>query len=1108
MKKRNIALSLVTTLLAAMSLPAEDLAPDDLEFFETKIRPVLAENCYKCHATDAEKIKGGFLLDSKPGLLRGGDSGEAIVPGDAEGSRLIQMIRHLPDYEAMPPKSKLSQDQIDDIVTWVNKGAPDPRLEEPEGAALTSDFDLEARKTWWSLQPVKDFDPPSVKNTAWPNNDYDNFILSKLEEKDWQPAERADRKTLLRRLSFDLIGLAPTHDELNDFLEDRSKNAYAKQVDRLLASPHFGEKWARHWMDLVRYGETKSFEADYTMAYTWRYRDYLIKALNEDLPYDQFVLESLAGDLLKRPRIDKETGENESVKGPGYLYLTDGQHGPPDLHADEARIFDGMIDTVSKAFLGTTVACARCHDHKFDAVTTADYYSMYGLIRSSRFTYHNTVSESLQSKPLSKLKSKKRELDRLIYDAARKDVENAQAYLEAAKELVSSPAFLAEVARLEKKHDTAVKKAKKDERDALKDSYMESLKAAIVSHFPTSPSDQLNATTLTNWVLLLHLPERQKQWPELQPIYEKQSRPKPVKSSSASFAAIAKSLKNWIPQGLAFQDSPENPGTIIVSNKGDQTVQTIVGETTVAGHTASRVSGAIRSPTFIIDGKPIQFQAKGKFATARLIIRNYELVGRGPTTASLYIPINSDHWQSFEIETYLWEGEPAYFEFFQHGEATHSVRPKENIPEFDDNAYLAFRFEEPDWQDYWSAHKNHGSDSLVSTVLAELWEHGKRGRLTATEADLLGAFFSAGLVGTNPQPNDKLSKALDSYRALAATIPKPRFARSLVDGDPQDQPVFIRGLHTNESKEPNPRRWLDGLGGPILETEGSGRLEWAEHVADTENPLTSRVLVNRLWKHVFGKGIVETVNDFGVMGRAPTHPELLDYLAQDFVEADLSIKSIIRKMVLSSTYQMSSTPSEASRTEDPNNKLLQHMPIKRLEAEAIRDHILFCSDELDTGLFGPSAEAYVDDLPDSRAKPNRGPLDGDGRRSVYVEMRRGYLPSFLRAFDMPNATEPIGSRHVTNVPAQSLALMNDPFVHQQATAWANRLHESNLKTDEKIEAIHLKAFSRPPSQKEYDWANRVLESLAQDYETDIDAPKVWTDLCHLMYNRKEFIYLF
>lgn len=1089
---KKISLS-VTLVLTVPLLYSEELSPEDLEYFESHVRPLLAEHCYKCHASDADKIRGGFLLDSKPAMLRGGDSGAAIVPGEAEDSRLVHMIRHDPDFESMPPKYKLEPNEIDTLVSWINRGAPDPRLEEVNPDAIIEEFDLEERKQWWSLQPAVDYDPPAVDAGNWPSNAIDNFILAKLEDKNWSPAEVADRRTLLRRLSFDLIGLTPSPQELDTFLKDRSRNAYQKQVDRLLASPHFGEKWARHWMDLVRFGESKSFEQDYTMSYTWRYRNYLIRAFNADVPFDQFVLESLAGDLLRNPRIDPATGDNESVKGTGYLYLTDGQHGPPDIHEDEARIFDGMIDTVSKAFLGTTVACARCHDHKFDAVTTADYYSMYGLLRSSRFAHINTVSETQQKRVLKKLSGKQRSLRTAVFDATKPDVELASSYLAAATEIAGDEAFQSRWDSLESDYP-------KNKR-SKEPSTFEKARNELLTSFTKNYSD-LNPTLLNRWIALMVDREEQERWPELYGIHEYIS-PKKKEETSDVFAEVTQSFSNWTQQGLGFEEQPSKPGSLIVSGQGNNTVQSLIGDSIVGGSLTARVSGAIRSPDFILDGKPIELEAKGQHGAVRLVVRNYELTGRGPTTNKLYQPIEGNHWQKVQMETYLWKGQPAYFEILQYGAATHSVRPKESEPDHNDNAYITVRFDNgPDWKTYWKEQDN------PAATLKTLWEKGRRNRLDKTEAELLSAFFGAGLISADRSKHEKLDKAISAYRELSQQIPPPRLVRSLVDGDSQDQPVYIRGLHTNASKEPNPRRWLDGLDGKTFDTKGSGRLEWAQEVADTKNPLTSRVLVNRLWKHIFGTGLVATVNDFGQMGRQPTHPELLDYLAIELVNKDWSLKSMIRQMVLSSTYQMSSNPSKESLNEDPANQLLQHMPVRRLEAEAIRDHILACSGELDTTLFGPSVEAYVGDLPQSRAYPNPGPLDGDGRRSVYLELRRSFLPTFLRAFDMPNATEPIGARQVTNVPAQSLALMNAPFVHKQAEAWAKRITDSDLSTEDRIQELHLSAFSRPASDKEVAWATDVLQSIASEYKTDPNDVKVWKDLCHLMFNRKDFIYLF
>ncbi|MBK1877625.1 PSD1 and planctomycete cytochrome C domain-containing protein [Pelagicoccus mobilis] len=1094
--------SFAAFLLVGFSTSADELSNEDLQFFESEVRPLLIDNCYKCHSADAEKIRGHFLIDSAPAMLRGGESGPAIVPGNSAESRLIQMVKRHPDYEAMPPKSKLAPEEIETLIAWIDRGAPDPRVEESLSAADLSDFNLEERKKWWSLQPVNTPEIPEVKNADWPANDYDNFLLSKLEEKGWQPAESTDRRTLLRRLSFDLIGLAPTPEELESFLSDNSPDAYQKQVDRLLASPHFGEKWARHWLDLVRYAETKAFEADYTMTHAYRYRDYIINALNQDVPFDQFILESLAGDLIEEPRINPTTGDNESVMGPGFIYLTDGQHGPPDIHEDEARIFDGMIDVTSKAFLGSTLACARCHDHKFDAITTGDYYSFYGMLRSSRLSYANTVPDSAQQAPLRELKKKRASLEKLAFDATLEDINQVSAYLEATRELANSPTVQSIVSDYNKE-------TKEDQK--LRNQGPKVLKQRLASESKALATHKgLDSEALTNWLILATNAKARSKHASLAPLFqqEKTKSPQRDKDLSQSFADVSKSLYNWKYQGLAFQDQAPSAGTPVFTSQGHNGVQSLVDGQHTSGYLAGRVTGALRSPDFIIDGKPIELQAKGNGGTVRLVIRNYELTGRGPTTGKLYKAINTKDWETIRFQTYLWEGEPAYLEFAQNNVSNHSKHPKHgphNEPS--DDAFLTFRFHSTnDWEHYWKT--SGDSAEAVGKKLKQLWAAGKKRKLSPTDAEVLGSFYAVGLINADTRRNKTFDKALREYRELALTIPKPRFARSLVDGDQHDEPIYIRGSHNNLSQDHNPRRFFDAFGGKELTSRGSGRLDWAKEVADPENPLTARVQVNRLWKHIFGAGLVETTNDFGQMGKLPTHPDLLDHLANDFVENNWSIKHMIRKMVSTKAYQMSSQPSELAQQEDPQNSLLQHMPVKRLEAELIRDHILASSGALNTKQFGPSVSAYVDDMPNSRAKPPTGPLNGDGRRSIYLEMRRNFLSTFLRAFDMPNATESIGKRQVTNVPAQSLALMNDPFVHEQAKAWANKVMASSETEDERIHKIHIDAFSRPASPKELDWAKRFLSELSRDYGSSSSDLTVWTDLCHMIYNRKEFIYIF
>ncbi|GAB5559783.1 MAG: hypothetical protein SynsKO_14300 [Synoicihabitans sp.] len=1078
-----------------------EITADDLAFFESEIRPLLIENCYECHSVGAERVRGGFLLDSRPGMLRGGDSGRVVVPFAAEESRLVNMVRHHPDFEAMPPKTKLTDQQIESLITWIDRGAPDPRIEEPEHHGAESEFDLEARKEWWSLQPVADLPPPAVRDETWPNTPYDQFILAVLEDKGWSPAPDAEPHTLLRRLSFDLTGLPPTPAELEAFLSDPSPDAYLRQVDRLLASPHFGEKWARHWMDLTRYAETKAFEMDYTMPFAYRYRDYLIRAFNADVPYDQFIREALAGDLLKHPRIDPVTGDNESIKGPGFLFLSDGQHGPPDIHEDEARVFARTIDVTTKAFLGSTVACARCHDHKFDAITTADYYSLYGILRSSRITHANAVSTDRQTAPAAQIKHSQAELEPLIYAAIKPHIDAAADYLATRDELLDHADLQSKIAALEEKYSGGLNAKRRAERAQDFDQVIQEFSAE------NTPAG-LDAAVLGNWLKLAVHPDSRKNWPELTPFVPAASQDaKPQKAAgkdnprSASFDAIAASLDDWMTEGPAFLETPA-PGSLLISSTEAQTALGLTEGPIFAGHRGARMSGVIRSPDFVLDGKPIRFQAKGRLGRVRLVVRNYELAGRGPTTAVLAHSLNGDHWQDITIPTYLWEGEPAYLEIVHHGDFTQARHPREEDSVFDEDAYIAVRFAPAtDWPNWWS--NRDPVDQLQQT-----WSKARDGNLASAENDLMSAVLGAGLVNAGPDSTPSLHQNLTAYREAAKQIPLPRYVRSLTEGDPQNTPVYIRGSHKNLSQEPNPRRFLDAFGGEVFNTSGSGRIEWAQSVADPTNPLTTRVIVNRLWHHVFGQGLVPTVNDFGVMSTPPSHPELLDFLAQDLVRNDWSLKSLIRQMVLSRAYQMATTPSAVTQAEDPANRLLQHMPIKRLDAEAVRDHILASSGSLDRTMFGPSVPAYVKNLPDSRAKPPvNGPLNGDNRRSVYLEMRRNFLPTFLRAFDLPNATEPVGVRHATNVPAQSLALMNDPFVHEQAKHWASRITASDSTQRERINQVHLTAFSRPATDAEQAWAQSVLNAMATAHGTTPENPAPWADLCHLIFNRKEFIYL-
>jgi len=1053
----------VRTLLATFTLlPALARAGpiDDrgAEFFEKKIRPVLVEHCYPCHSANAKKLRGGLMLDSRWGWQTGGESGPTIVAGEPEASLILKALR----YESfeMPPKAKLPETVIADFFTWIEMGAVDPRKKKTRAAKEHGAFDLAERRNWWSLRPIQEVRVPEVKQHSWPRTSHDRFILSRLEKKGWQPAPPASRESWLRRVTYGLTGLPPTPTHRARFLDDRSPGAFETVVDRLLDSPHFGEHWARHWMDLVRYAESKSFEADYLMPNVFRYRDYLIRAFNEDVPYSQFVKEAIAGDLLEHPRLNPETGENESVIGPGFIYLTDGQHGPPDIHADEARIFEDMIDVVGKTFLGLTVACARCHDHKFDPITTADYYSLYGIIASSRLDYANVNSPRQQTEHRHRLKQLKTPIGAALADLLAEDLRSAR------EDLVEVKAGKA-ATPVETRWAEALKKKPNDE-------------LRILSRL----LDAKDAGALES------------AWKEIRERGEPPGTPWLGNPSHAR-----DSFGEWLTSGLAFEDAPRSAGDFVITPAGDRVVATVVGGLPAAGHLASRFAGAIRSPTFAL-GKRVSVRVKGRNVRVSLIVRHYELVGHGATTGRLTKVINSDSWQTVSFDTTLWVGDNAYLEVLQNGGEFHfAAQTGKHV----NGAYAVVGTASNDHDSpprrpagqAWNITGDPPStpDATLDHLAARLQalpEKWRTGSLSLAESDLLDALLESGVLDFDLKRSPALRNAVEAYRQLQAKIPAPKYVRSLADGAGEDEPVYIRGAHKNLSEEPNPRHFLDGIDGTPFHGPGSGRRQWAEALVSDSNPLTARVMTNRVWHHLFGRGIVNSVDDFGRMGSRPSHPGLLDFMAREFVRDGWSVKRLIRKLVLSSTYRTSSQASAESLRMDPRNVLLQHMPVRRLQAESIRDTILALGGALDPMIFGPSVGG------------------GDGkRRSIYVQLRRQAMPPFLMLFDMPDGTEPFGRRNVTSSPTQSLELLNGELTWRVADAWARQILSGDVKAfDERIRRMHKRAFARDPTTVEIEWARGLLRDQEVDGKADEDSHGVWKAICHTMLNRKELLYVY
>ncbi len=743
--------------IGALAADAPKLTASQTEFFENKVRPVLAKHCYKCHSAEATKVKGGLFLDSRDGVLKGGDSGPAIVPGDPEKSLLVKSIRYIDPDLQMPPKGeKLSDAQNADLVAWVKMGAPDPRV--GISTAKTS-----GSKDHWAFLPVKKPVVPDSRITNYPSlNPIDAFITEKLSEKGMTLSPQADRRTLIRRAYYDLIGLPPTPEEVQAFIDDASPDAFAKVVDRLLAMPQYGERWGRHWLDVARYsdtkGEIKRLRDTPLYPFAWTYRDYVIKSFNDDKPYDRFIIEQIAADKLPLAKGDP------TLAALGFLTLGE------RFQNNENDIINDRIDVVTKGLQGLTVSCARCHEHKFDPISMKDYYALRGVFASS--------------------------------------------------------------------HE-----------------------------------------------------------PKVAP-----------------------------------------------------------------------------------------------------------LIGGDPTR-------------------------------------------------------------DPDYADYYTQRTN-----------------------LQQQLDAKVPLFRKGNQQANREILKERIELQNRIDALELTHPgAPARAHVLLDNErPKDSPIFLRG--EAENKGPTvPRRYLECVSGPNAKpfTLGSGRIELANAIASKSNPLTARVMVNRLWQHHFGEGIVSTPDDFGTMGSGASHLELLDYLASYFMEHGWSVKQMHRLILTSATWQQGSGNNPRFAQFDPFNRLLWRQNLRRLEFEPVRDSLLAIGGKLDTNVYGKPVPLAMAKGRNFRAalilEPSRRPVDigYTTRRTVYGYIDRSDLPEVFNSFDFANPDMSSGRRHETTVPQQALYLMNSPLVVEQARNVVERSDVRSCKTDEdRIRRLYEIIYQRPPRPEELKLGMEFIEDAS------------------------------
>ncbi len=1078
-------------VLQLVALSAANAAPTaaDLEFFEKQVRPVLAEKCYSCHSSEALSVFANLRLDSRAGVLKGGDQGPVVAPGNPAGSKLTRMLRG--EGVQMPPTGKLAEEKIAAIERWIEIGLPWPEeAAEPanDAAAL---FDAEARRDeHWAWQPVRKTAPPKVNDPDWPLGAIDRFLLAELEQAGLEPAAQADRRAFIRRASFDLTGLPPTPEEIRAFLQDETSGAYEKLVDRLLDSPHFGETWARHWMDLMRYAESHGSEGDPDTPFAWRYRDYLVRAFNADVPYDQLISEHLAGDLLAQPRINDDLEINESLLGSAQFRLVEHGFQPVDPWEDRVKWADNQIDVFSKAFQGLTISCARCHDHKFDAISQKDYYALFGVFKGARPTQRAIDAPQRLNKHRTRLLELKAELRETL----------AEAWAERARGFGK--------ALLEGKLTQAVEAALED---------------------PGHP--------LAPWAVLRNKggQDFQSSWQALERRWRDEMAARRAYNGKHFAqqwdARDPEDYASWLRHGTGLPDAPVPAGEFEVPPDGNRLLSRIYPAGVYTNLLSRKHNGVLQSPRFEIDSDYISFEVSGgNFAFVQLIIENYA-APRGGIYHLRYSPKRDETtWATWKTE--FWKGFTGYIEYATLDDATHFLPDQEHQAQrprpqpardgrswfgggrvaFHDEDRTPRSLEEPVLTVLEGGAPASAEDLArrYSAVLSAALEAWREGSMTDEQAGLLDFAVRNGLLPNSPAQIPAAKPLVAEYRKLEKEIPVARRAPGVLEEGGPDQHLLIRGNHKSPG-DAVPRRYLSALDGGDYPDPRSARVRLAEAVASPGNPLTARVAVNRTWKYLFGDGITPTEDNFGKLGERPTHPELLDYLAARFVEDGWSVKKLVRLLATSRAYRMNSLASPAALEQDPGNRLLSHMPVRRLEAEAIRDAILAVSGELDPEMYGPSIPVYyAHDVGKTKGDNPKGPLDGNGRRAIYQEIRRNTHNPFLEVFDLPAPASTRGERDVTNVPVQSLTMLNSPFVILEAEKWAEKLTRRRDETPaERVEAMFEKALGRRPSAEERDRAQTYVAMLAREHsaEDPLASKPVWRDFAQTLFNLKEFLYV-
>ena len=978
--------------MASFNLPFVK-ADSDLDFFESKIRPIFADKCVKCHGPD--KQKSGLRLDHKMGWQISGDRGTIIVPLKPENSLLIKAISYNDSTLKMPPDKKLSDLEIKNLSKWVKDGATDPRvLHEKRIGGLT----LKEAQNFWSFTPLK-INANTEINTR---HMIDHFISLKLNQKKLQFSTTADKRTLIRRLYYDVVGLPPSFNEVEDFLNDKSSNSVEKVVDKLLSDKGFGENIGRNWLDLVRYADTAGENSDHPVPYAYQYRDYVINAFNQNKPYDQFILEQLAGDILAKK--GDSLNYEEKIIATGYLAIA--RRFGHEIDKDMYLTHEDIIDTMGKSLLGLSLGCARCHDHKYDPISAKDYYSLYGIMDSNKFSF-----------PGCEPKQMPKDLVSLIKNPSLDTINNQHEL-----KLVSLKSEL---------------KKNVDEENGISLEFKNLLK---------------NTSSIGEGTIIDGGTQ------DFQTGFMKPNIPVEINEGEMLLLSIA-SGKNHGADSTRVQ--------ISIQEMSNENLSWSINDKFLESFSQG-------NPIFN-NGAPLWafFESKEGLKLLPEKILDFQKntglnIWRNGDTPSVFV---NSSFKPYEVWT--------------------TLQPKSLFMHPGNNSSVALGWISPIKGKF-----------IIKGNIIDIHPGGTDGvswKIEIVKANTKILFEKLQIV------NDKKNKIEKELLLTQQKVPVPKVAYAVVETKGANAKFHHRG-DPEKLGEEVPRRWLEVFGAqPINNPASSGREDLANWIISKSNPLTARVMVNRIWAHYFGKGIVKSLNDFGTKGDTPSHPELLDWLANEFIRSNYNIKHIHKLILLSKTYQQSSGSRSVAFEIDPKNEYYWRMDKRRLKAEEIRDSILVAGGNLDLSPGGMHPFPPESTWNFTQHNPFQADYDTT-KRSVYLMVKRNRRHSFLGLFDGPDPNASTPKRQISTVPTQALYFMNDPFFHAQALLLATRSIQKN-EIEKTISSLFLNAFQRLPADFEIKLFCNLLSIDKGNIGMKFPSVNEWAGVARVLLSSNEFIYL-